>query len=286
MTQRLSGKVAVITGAGSIQGIGKEVALAMAAEGAKVVVNDISVNKDGTRGADKVVEIIKRSKGIAISNYDSIANLKGASNIIQAAVSNFGKIDILVNTAGNWLCKPTLEHTESDWDSIMNVHLKGLFGCTQAALKQMVEQQNGGRVINITSPAAFPANLGPGPAIAYCTAKAGVAGFTQSLALEFKQYGITVNAIAPVAVTKLFPIPGRVVNGVEMLGPDFVAPIIVYLATDEAKDISGQFIFSCSGDIYILALPFEKPEASYCLHKDGKWTLDELIEIMPQKIRK
>jgi NAD(P)-dependent dehydrogenase (short-subunit alcohol dehydrogenase family) len=284
MNKKLIEKVAVITGAGSEVGIGKEVAIAMAAEGAKVVVNDISIHKDGSRGADKVVSIITNAGGIAIPNYDSLITIQGANNVIKTAIQHFGRIDILVNTAANWICKPTIEHTEADWDSIMNVQLKGLFGCTQAAIKEMIKQESGGRVINFTSSAAFAAALGPGSAIAYSTAKAGIAGFTNALSLELEKYNITVNAISPTALTRLFP-DERVLHGIKVVGPEFVAPVVVYLATDEAKDITGQFIFSSAGDIRIFARPFQDPEAHYCAHKDGKWTVDELIAIVPKMVR-
>ena len=285
MGKKLQGKVAVITGAGSEVGIGKEIAIAMAAEGAKVVVNDISIHKDGIRGADKVASIITQAKGIAIPNYDSIITMQGASDLINAAIRSFGRIDILVNTAANWICKPTIEHTEADWDFIMNVQLKGLFACTQAAIKEMIKQKSGGRIINFMSSAAFASGLGPGAATAYSTAKAGIAGFTNSLSLELEKYKITVNAISPTALTKLFP-DDRVVDGIKVVGPEFVAPIVVYLATDEAKDITGQFIFSSAGDIRVLERPFQNPEPRYCLHKDGKWTVDELIEIIPKVARR
>jgi NAD(P)-dependent dehydrogenase (short-subunit alcohol dehydrogenase family) len=265
MVKKLEGKVAVVTGAGSGTGIGREAALAMAAEGAKVVVNDISIKADGSRGADEVVALID-----------------GARNIIEAAIHNFGRIDILVNAAANWVCKPTIEHTEADWDGIMNVHLKGVFGCTQAAIKEMIKQKNGGRIINFMSNAAFTSTLGPGAAIAYCTAKAGVASFTNALSLELEKYRITVNAISPVALTNLFP-DDRVVNGIKVVGPEFVAPIIVYLATDEAKGITGQFIFCSAGYIRVWGLPFQEPEAE--VHKEGKWTVDELSVILPKIVQ-
>jgi NAD(P)-dependent dehydrogenase (short-subunit alcohol dehydrogenase family) len=276
MAQKLAGKVAVVTGAGAKVGIGKEVALAMAAEGAKVVVNDISVNKDGTRGADKVVALITKAKGRAVPNYDSITSMRGASNIIKTAIKNFGHIDILVNTAGNFLTKPITELTEADWNSIMDVHLKGSFACTQAAVKEMLKQKNGGRIINITSIAGFPPGLGPGPTLAYSTAKAGVLGFTKALSLELLQYGITVNAVSPQASTSLFPI--------DEAGPEYVAPIIVYLATDEAKNITGEIIYSCSGKLIVYAPPMQKPCSHHYLYKDGKWTLDELIKVMPKMV--
>jgi NAD(P)-dependent dehydrogenase (short-subunit alcohol dehydrogenase family) len=282
--KKLQGKVAVVTGAGSEVGIGKEVALALAAEGAKVVVNDISKNPDGTPGADKVVDLIKKAGGIAVPNYDSVTTLPGAAQIIATAVRNFGRLDILVNTAANWLMKPTLDYTEADWDAIMGVQLKGLFGCTQAAMKEMIKQNSGGRIINFTSSAAFTPGLGPGAAVAYSTAKAGIAGFSNALSLELEKYHITVNAIIPVALTKLFP-DERTVDGIKVVGPEFVAPIVVYLATDEAKDITGQFIFSSAGELRVFALPFQKPEERYCAHKDGKWTVDELIAVVPKIVR-
>jgi NAD(P)-dependent dehydrogenase (short-subunit alcohol dehydrogenase family) len=284
MGQRLAGKVAIVTGAGSEVGIGKEVAIALAAEGAKVVVNDIAMNKDGIRGADKVVELIIKAGGKAVPSYDNIASMKGAANIIDTALNSFGHLDILVNTAANWLLKPTVDHTEADWDSIINVQLKGLFACTQAAIKQMIKQKNGGRIINFSSGAAFPPGLGPGAAIAYSTAKAGIAGFTTSLSLEMAQFNITVNAIIPVALTKLFPTE-REMNGIKVVGPEYVAPVVVYLATDEAKDITGRFVFSSAGDVRILAKPFQTPEAKYCAHKEGKWTIDELVKVMPKIVK-
>jgi NAD(P)-dependent dehydrogenase (short-subunit alcohol dehydrogenase family) len=284
MVQKLIGKVAVITGAGSKVGIGKEVALAMAAEGAEVVVNDIAKDIDGTMGADKVVEVIRKARGIAVANYDSITTIEGSRNVIQTAISNFGHIDILVNTAGNFLVKPTIDTTEMDWDGIMAVHLKGTFGCSQAAIKEMIKQNRDGRIINITSLAGFPESLGPGPTIAYSTAKAGILGFTKVLSLELEKYKITVNAVSPQASTVLFPIPGCVVNGVQTEGPEYVAPIILYLASDEASIVTGQIIYSRSGNLCVYAPPMQKPCSHHYLYKNGKWTLEELIEIMPKMI--
>lgn len=286
MSQKLSGKVAVVTGAGSRAGIGKEAAKAMAAEGAKVVVNDIAIDSDGNRAADRVVREINEANGTAVASYDSVSEMSGTRNIIKTAISNFGRIDILVNTAGIFVCKPTVDYTETEWDTMLSVHLKGHFGCTKYALKEMIRQKMGGRIINITSIAGFPPDLGPGPSIAYSTAKAGILGFTKSLSLEMKDHGITVNAVSPIAVTELFPIPGEVVDGVQMFGPEFVAPIIVYLATDEAKDITGQIIYSCSGDLIVYAPPMQVPGAHQYIHKRGKWSIDELIEIMPRMVER
>ena len=281
MPQRLKGKSAVVTGGGD--GIGRATALALAAEGAKVVVNDIGHDPDGTSKADKVVEEITKAGGTAVANYDSVATMLGGENIIKTATSNFGRIDILVNCAGNFILGPTADCTEADWDSVINVHLKGHFSCAQAAIREMIKQKSG-RIINITSIAAFPSMLGPGPSIAYGTAKAGILGFTKMLSLEMKEHGITVNAISPAATTKLFPNTQRMIGGIQTYAPEFVAPIIVYLATDEAKDITGQIIYSGAGDLCIYSPPMNMPGAHQYIHKMGKWTVDELIEIIPRMI--
>jgi len=285
MAKLLEGKVAIITGAGSEVGIGKEVAKAMAAEGAKIVVNDIGKDKDGTMGADRVVREIKNTGGTAVANYDSVASMNGGANIIRTALDSFGRVDILVNTAGNYIVKPTVDMTESQWDAIVAVHLKGIFACAQAAIKEMIKQKNGGRIINITSVAAYAPGIGPGAAIAYAAAKAGVLGFTKMLAEEMREHKITVNAISPGADTRLFPAPAGVSNSER--GPEFVAPIIVYLATDEAKDVTAQIIFSSSGIISVLPPPMlmPMPGAQNTIQKQGKWTLDELTQLMPKMVK-
>ncbi|MFC2070066.1 SDR family oxidoreductase [Chloroflexota bacterium] len=282
MDQKLTGKVAVLTGAGSEVGIGMETALAMAAEGAKIVVNDITKDPDGSWGADRVVKEIEKANGTAVANYDSVASMEGGQNIIKTAIDSFGRIDILVNTAGNFKSATIVELTEEGWDAIHNVHLKGLFACSQAAVKEMIKQGSGGRIVNFTSIAAYTPDVGPyGPAIAYCAAKAGVLGFTRELSVEMKEYGITANCISPAAVTTLFPMPGG-----KGPSPEFVAPMVTYLATDEAKDITGQIFNVMVGDIWVLAPPMQTPGAHQYLHKTGKWTVDELIQIMPRMVQR
>jgi NAD(P)-dependent dehydrogenase (short-subunit alcohol dehydrogenase family) len=273
---KLAGKVAVVTGAGSKSGIGMAVASAMAAEGAMVVVNDIVKDPDGSWGADRVVKEIKKANGKAVANYDSVANMEGGQKIIRTAISNFGRIDILVNTAGTFRIVPTVELTEEEWDATLNVHLKGVFATTQEAIKHMIEQKSGGRIINFTSMAAYTPDLGPGASIAYCAGKGGVLGFTRQLAVEMEQYGITANSISPGAKSSLFPYPAP--------GPEFVAPMIVYLATDAAKDINGQIIRIIGGDVIVFAPPMGAAGGHNYLHKSGKWTVDELAEIMPKMV--
>ena len=207
MAQKLKGKAAVITGAGS-GGIGRAIALAMAEEGASVVVNDIARGPDGKSIADKVVDEIKKAKGIAVANYDTVATMQGGENIIKTATGNFGRIDILVNCAANYTRTPALEVTEKEWDTFINVHLKGHFSCSMAAVREMIKQKSG-RIINFSSRAAASG----GGNIAYGTVKAGILGFTSGLSNEVKGYGITVNAIVPSADTKLFPGPRPKIPG-------------------------------------------------------------------------
>jgi NAD(P)-dependent dehydrogenase (short-subunit alcohol dehydrogenase family) len=278
MAGKLAGKVAVVTGAGSKSGIGEEASLAMAAEGAKVVVNDIVKDPDGSWGADRVVKEIKSAGGTAVANYDSVASMAGGQKIIRTAISNFGRIDILVNSAGNFKMAPTVEFTEEDWDAILNVHLKGLFATTREALKEMIKQKSGGRIINFTSVAAYSFSTGPGASIAYCTAKGGVLGFTRMLALEMKEHGVTANSLSPIATTALNAFEPR------QPGPEYVAPMIVYLSTDEAKDITGQIIYIMGGDVCVYAPPMGEIGRNHYLHKSGKWTVDELIELMPRMV--
>jgi NAD(P)-dependent dehydrogenase (short-subunit alcohol dehydrogenase family) len=281
MAQKLKGKSAVVTGGGS-GGIGRGVALALAAEGAKVVVNDIARDPDGKSIADKVVDEIKKTGGTAVANYDSVTTMQGGENIIKTAVSNFGRIDILVNCAGNLRGKVTVETEEADWDSVMNVHLKGHFSCSKAAAREMIKQKSG-RIIGFSSRAA----TGLGSSSAYSAAKAGILGLTSAMAMELKGHGITVNTIIPSADTKLFP--GKRSKAVQgpypvpiSWEPDYVAPIILYLATDEAQVITGHIFYVCGGDICIYARPLQLPaETNMFVRSVSKWTIDELGQVIP-----
>jgi NAD(P)-dependent dehydrogenase (short-subunit alcohol dehydrogenase family) len=275
MAQRLAGKVAVITGGGG--GIGGSVAVDMSAEGAKIVVNDVGKDENGRNYADIMVEKIKAAGGVAVANYDTVSTMAGGASIIQTAIKNFGRIDILLNTAGFSRRAPAIELTEEDWDSVITVHLKGHFSCSQAAAKEMIKQKSGGRIINVSSAAGFMFFDFPFFGISYATAKAGVVGFTAKLSAELKQYGITVNALFPNARTRGFPEERA---GAEP--PEFVAPIVVYLATDEAKNITGQLFTAGGGDVGIFARPLQG--TSVLMRKIGKWTPDELSKAVPQML--
>jgi NAD(P)-dependent dehydrogenase (short-subunit alcohol dehydrogenase family) len=278
MTQKLNGLSAVVTGSGG--GVGREVALALAAEGAKVVINDFGKDKQGVRLADKVVEEIKSAGGMAAANYDSVATMEGGKNIVKTAVDNFGKIDILVNCAGFTRNYFTTDLPEKDWDDLIAVHLKGHFACTQAAMKEMIKQKSG-RIINFSSRAGFLYVFNGLGSIAYTAAKAGIVGMTTLLSGELKQYGITVNCILPSAITPGFPEKRPRFGGGDLLGPEYVPPIIAYLCTPEAKNINGQFFYASAGDIIILSKPMQLDGPNKFIRKEGKWTVDELSRLIP-----
>jgi NAD(P)-dependent dehydrogenase (short-subunit alcohol dehydrogenase family) len=273
MTQKLAGKVAVVTGGGN--GIGKATALGLAAEGAKVVINDISKN-----AADLVVDEIKKAGGQAIANSDSVSTVAGGENIIQAAVKNFGRIDILVNCAGNFIAKPITELSEAEFDSIINVHLKGHFNTCKPAVKEMLKQKTG-RIINISSRAAFNYATMPPGSVAYSGAKAGIVGLTAELSGELKDHGITVNCILPSADTQLFPGRGQKFGGGLRAGADFIAPIIVYLGTDDARSVTGQNFYACGEDIAIFERPMQLPGFVKFIRTQGKWNIEDLAAIIP-----
>ena len=283
MPGQLEGKSAVVTGGGS-GGIGEAVAASLLEEGAKVVINDIGKDADGNNLADAVVEKLTKGDGTAVANTDSVATMEGGRKIVDAAVSNFGKIDILINCAGNYLVGGILDMTEEDWDSVIAVHLKGLFSCTQAAAKEMVKQ-NSGRIINFSSPTPFSSRPPGSRSISYSAAKSGVIGFTITSAIHLAQYGITVNGLIPGAITKLFPemdfdrAPGPSFR--KRGGPEFVAPTIIYLCTDEAKEVTGKFFHASGGGVSVYNQPFQLMGSNSVVYKTGQWTVDELKGVFP-----
>ena len=271
----LDGKVAIVTGSGG--GIGKCHALALAKEGAKVVVNDVGGDRsgagEGTKMADTVVDEIKAAGGEAAANYDSVATMEGGKAIIQTAIDAFGRLDILVNNAGILRDKTLLKMDEAMWDGVIAVHLKGTFACTQPAAQFMKEQGEGGRIINTSSTSGLLGNFGQSN---YGAAKAGIAGFTRVCALEFAKHGITVNGLVPVAKTRMtedLPAFSALEEGA--LDPAHIAPVMVFLASDLGKDITGKFFLVRGPHLAMMEV-----KTTDGVEKDGLWTPQEIADSM------
>ena len=286
MVDKLKGKVAIVTGSGG--GIGRGEALVLAAEGAKVVVNDVGVSatEGGPRPADVVVEEIKKAGGEAVANYDSVATPEGGENIIKTALDAFGKLDILVNNAGILRDKMVFNMTNEEWDAVIKVHLYGHFYTSRAACV-LFRQQKSGRIINTSS----ISGLGNRGQSNYAAAKEGIVGFTRTLALEMGKYGVTVNAIRPNAGTQMTisddmrqaaERSGRMgfIQYMESLKPEHVAPLVVWLASDAAANVNGRNFFVQTGRISL----FSEPVPEKTIMKTGGFTVDELFSMMPQTL--
>jgi len=272
----LAGKVAVITGSGN--GIGRAHALAFAREGASVVVNDVGAGRDGSgsdvRAADAVVAEIRNSGGAASANYDSVATREGADAIIAHAVREFGRVDILVNNAGILRDKSFLKMDEAMWDEVIAVHLRGTFLCSQAFAKHVVAQgQNlGGRIVNTTSVSGLLGNFGQAN---YAAAKAGIYGLTRTMSIELQKHRITVNALAPLAKTRMTEdLP--MFHGVETMTPEHIAPAALFLASDLCGDRTGHVLAVAGARMYA----FKVVESAGRFKDDdgGVWTAQQIAE--------
>ncbi len=253
------GRVAVVTGAG--RGIGREYALMLAAHGAKVVVNDLGRARDGSGSdqspAQEVVEEIKKSGGEAVANGDDVSDWNGARNMIQQAIETYGKLDVLVNNAGILRDRMLVNMEEAEWDAVIKVHLKGTFAPARHASAYWREQSKAGnpldaRLINTTSVSGIYGNAGQ---TNYGAAKMGIAAFTIIAARELKRYGVTVNAIAPGALTRLTEDIGMGQASEEdkrRMDPRWIAPIVTWLASAESRDVTGR-IFEASGRMLAVA---------------------------------
>ena len=277
---RLNGKIAVVTGAG--RGIGKETALFLAKEGAKVVVNDLGGNTDGTGGtqiADEVVEEIKAAGGEAVANYDSVSDFAGGQNIFQTALDAFGGMDILINNAGILRDKTLFNMEENDWDQVIAVHLKGHFNCTKPFASYIRETNRMDcRIINMSSVSGLYGNFGQ---TNYGAAKAGIAGFTRSLSFEMAKYKCTVNTISPGAATRmtidLIKAAGRDVDTNDWKqGPQQLAPVITWLCCDEASNVTNQIIHVQNGTVGIM----QQPAVIESFLSDELWSLDQLDRVI------
>jgi len=253
MAKLCEGRVAIITGAG--RGIGREHALMLAAHGAKVVVNDLGGARDGMGAslgpAEEVVQEIKAAGGEGIANGDDISDFAGAERMIRQAIESFGRLDVLVNNAGILRDRMLVNMAEAEWDAVIKVHLKGTAGPSHFSANHWRDRSKAGedvvaRIINTSSPSGIYGNPGQ---TNYGAAKAGIAAFTIIAALELARYGVTVNAIAPAALTRMTENLGMgraSEEAKEQMSPRWIAPIITWLASTESSPVTGR-VFDVSG---------------------------------------
>ncbi len=286
----LDGKVALVTGAG--RGIGRGIARLLAREGAAIVVNDLGSSLDGTGAdvavAEQVAREIDPSGERAVFNTTSVADFDGAGAMVQQAIDEFGALDIVVNVAGILRDRMIFNMTPEEWQAVIDVHLKGTFNTCRWAALHFRERKTGGRIINFSSSSAFGAAGQPN----YAAAKAGIIGLTLSCANGLARYGVTANAILPGAATRMIDsiprareaalaesgkLPSELAIGTDR-DPDNVAPIVAYLASDAAADVSGH-LFAAYG--YTIGL-MSQPKIIKTLRADHRWTVDELCDIVPR----
>lgn len=276
----LDGKVAIITGAGN--GIGRSHALLFAKEGASVVVNDLGGSRDGSgsdaSAADAVVDEIVKAGGKAVAHRDSIASVEGAGSLVSRAIEAFGRVDILVNNAGILRDKSFLKMDEPMWDSVIAVHLKGTFLVSQAFVKQVIAQNaqsgevRGARIVNTTSVSGMMGNFGQAN---YAAAKAGIYGLTRTMSIELQKHNVTVNALAPIAKTRMTEdLP--MFQGVETMTPEHISPAALFLASPLCGDRTGHVLAVAGARLY--AFKVIETAGKFKDEGQGVWTPEEIAE--------
>ena len=266
-----------MTGAG--RGIGRAIALACAAEGASVVVNDFGVSIDGNEPssevAQSVVDEIVGAGGTAVAVADDIATMAAGERIVQTAMDNYGRIDGVVCVAGILRERMLFNMSEDEWDAVIATHLKGTFTVFRAASAVMRKQEGGGSLVAFTSGVGMWGSVSQAN---YAAAKGGIVALMRSAAVGLQKYGVTANAIAPVANTRMAAnVPG---GTAETGDPEDVAPMVVYLLSDAARDITGQTYTVVGGRVALWSQPREIREMT----KDGRWTVEELAERLPGEV--
>ena len=276
-------RVAIVTGAGN--GLGKAYALELGKRGAKVVVNDLGGAVDGSGSAnspaDDVVNEIIENGGEAVANYDSVGTKDGGESIVQTAIDSFGTVDAVINNAGILRDKTLFNMEESDWDAIMAVHLKGHFNCTKPFVCYIRETNRlNCTIINMSSVSGLIGNFGQ---TNYGAAKAGIAGFSRSLSMEMAKYKCTVNTISPGAATRLtidlMKAAGREVDESDWKqGPQQIAPVITWLCSEEANEVTNQIFHISQGNVGIM----QQPAVIKSYKSDDIWSLEKLNNVMPE----
>ncbi len=293
----LEGRAGIVTGAG--RGIGRDVALLLAREGASVIVNDPGVGRGGEdtdeTPADAVVALISEAGGRAVANTNSVAEYDNAGRMVGQCVDTYGSIDFLVNVAGMLRERMIWNMTEEDFDQVIAVHLKGHWNMCHHAVKVMRGSRYG-RIVNFSSD-AFKGSVGQ---CNYAAAKAGIIGLTRTIALEAGRYGITANAMCPMAATRM-TVNDAVIAGwkrrlerglltqsqydsrMAMPGPEYVAPMVAYLCTEDARDVNGQLFHAERSRIHTYYFG-DEARSIYKHTDDGMFTVDELIETVPASL--
>ncbi|WP_066665176.1 MULTISPECIES: SDR family NAD(P)-dependent oxidoreductase [unclassified Sphingomonas] len=275
----MEGKVALVTGAG--RGVGRGIALAMAQAGAAVVVNDLGVALDGERAdgspAEQVVAEITAAGGRAVANHDSVADWSGATAMVRQAIDSFGRIDTVVNNAGNLRDLFFHKMGPDDFDAVLAVHLKGSFNTSRAAAP-LFKEQGSGAYIHMTSTSGLIGNFGQAN---YSAAKLGVVGLSKSIALDMQRFGVRSNAVAPFAWTRMIdsiptdtPEQQKRVEGLKRLDADKIAPFVVALASDGGAHVTGQIFGVRNNEIYL----FSQPRPIRTAHTAEGWTPEAVTE--------
>lgn len=293
MPQHLEGRTAIVTGAG--RGIGRGIAMALAAQGASVVVNDFGGSVEGegrdTTVAQSVVDEITNAGGTAIANGADVSDHREAEDLVRQALNEFGVLDILVNVAGILRERMIFNMTEQEWDDVIRVHLKGTYNTTHFASIHWRQRREYGRLINFSSTAGINGSAGQPN---YAAAKAGLIGFTKSCANALARYNVTANAIAPGAATRMTDRGLR--NAADMRrgiaesessegserDPANVAPVVVYLCSEEGGNISGRTIGASGYQISLYSDMFVERQ----IFSDGPWDIDKLFERAPDTLFK